>query len=61
VLRDDASGLEAPLGMSSEGRLELVGPAEDHECVSGHERAPFEDVPNQLAAGPARRPARRLC
>jgi hypothetical protein len=28
VLRDDASVLEAPIGMGCEGRLELVGPAE---------------------------------
>ena len=40
VLRDDASGLEAPLCIGCEGRLELVGPAEGGQGSIGQRKAP---------------------
>jgi hypothetical protein len=40
VLRDDASRLEAALGVSFEGRLELVGPAQDGQGSIGQRKTP---------------------
>ncbi|CAN5163951.1 hypothetical protein BH09ACT13_BH09ACT13_01270 [soil metagenome] len=40
VLSDDAGGLEASLRMWCEGRLELVGPAEDGQGSIGKRTAP---------------------
>ena len=50
MLRDDPSGLEAPLGMSCEGRLELVGPAESGQGSIGQREAPSLGWVNQAAA-----------
>ena len=36
MLRDDAGGLEAPLGIDCHRRLELVGPAERGKGIRGH-------------------------
>jgi hypothetical protein len=56
VLRDDASGLEAPLGVSCEGRLELVGPAEVGQGSIGQRKTPSLGLRVGLTA--ARRPPR---
>ena len=40
VLRDDASGPEAALGIGCEGRLELVGPAEGGQGSIGQRKTP---------------------
>ena len=40
VLRDDASGHEASLGIGCEGRLELVGPAEGGQGSIGQRKSP---------------------
>ena len=50
VLRDDASGLEAALGIACEGRLELVGPAESGQGSIGQRRTPSLGWVNQAAA-----------
>ena len=40
MLRDDASGHEASLGVRCEGRLELVGPAEGGQGSIGQRKSP---------------------
>ena len=36
MLRDDAGGLEAPLGIDCHRRVELIGPAERGKGIRGH-------------------------
>jgi hypothetical protein len=50
VLCDDASGLEAALGMFCEGRLELVGPAQDGQGSIGQRKTPSLEVDVRPAA-----------
>ena len=54
MLRDDAGGLEAALGIACEGRLELVGPAEGGQGFHRTTQDSFTRMVNQAAARAAR-------